>query len=131
MFGTAWNYGGNDGGVAFEVDASGNYSVTYNFCARANCTDGSEPLDLGGLAIDPSGNLYGTAANGGKNKGGTVFKLSGSTLSVLHSFCPKGNCATGGASPRGSLLQDSSGNLFGTTEYGGKHGQGVIFEWTP
>jgi uncharacterized repeat protein (TIGR03803 family) len=130
MYGTALGDAGFSAGVVYRVTAAGDYSVLYSFCAQANCVDGYFPRDQGGLSIDQVGNLYGTTNGGGKNDAGTIFELSGATLSVLKSFCPKGNC-TGGGAPGGGLLQDSSGNLFGTTGGGGRYSGGVVFELSP
>jgi uncharacterized repeat protein (TIGR03803 family) len=59
---------------------------------------------------------------------GTVFKLSPSgTETVLYRF-------TGGsdsAGPFGSLIFDSAGNLYGTAEFGGGSGNGVVFKLSP
>lgn len=86
-----------------------------------------------GLVFDKAGNLYGTAAGGGNGPGsyGTVFKLSptvegGVTYSVIHVF--KG---ADGATPLGTLVFDSVGDLYGTTQYGGKNDRGTVFELTP
>ena len=71
--------------------------------------------------FDESGNIYGTAMEGGTHGFGIVFKLS-PTLSgpweetVLYDF--KGGAADG-ASPHSTLLRDSAGNLYGTTLSGG------------
>lgn len=54
---------------------------------------------------------------------------SGYTLKTLHSFCALGNCADGDV-PNG-LLRDASGNLYGTTFYGGKYGAGEVFKLVP
>ncbi len=35
---------------------------------------------------------------------------------------------TNGASPNGGITLDSNGNLYGTTEYGGANGDGVVYE---
>jgi uncharacterized repeat protein (TIGR03803 family) len=45
----------------------------------------------------------------------------------LYNFCTQDQCVDGGF-PVAGLTQDAKGNLFGTTESGGKHGQGVVFE---
>jgi len=43
---------------------------------------------------------------------------------TLHSFAgPDGQ-----SPPYGHLIADASGNLYGTTEYGGANGVGVVFE---
>jgi hypothetical protein len=100
-------------------------------------------LDSGGAApngviFDRAGNLYGTANGGGNwcgyNSCGMVFELSPAfpqwKLTILHSFS-----FDDGGSPTGSLIFDSSGNLYGTTEFGGSGcgitGCGVIFELSP
>lgn len=51
------------------------------------------------------------------------------TQQTLHSFCALANC-TDGEVPNG-LLEDTSGNLYGTTYYGGKYGEGVVFKLVP
>src|SRR5215831_8691769 len=48
---------------------------------------------------------------------GTVFKVTPSGTTVLHSF--GGN---DGANPVAGLIADASGNLYGTTEFGGASG---------
>jgi uncharacterized repeat protein (TIGR03803 family) len=106
---------GADGcGTVFElVKSSTGYTenVLYAFTGY----DGAYPY--AGLAMDSSGNLYGTTQGGGGYGWGTVFELvhsSGSyTDNVLYSF---GGTAGDAASPIGGLLIDASGNLFGTTE---------------
>jgi uncharacterized repeat protein (TIGR03803 family) len=63
-------------GTVFEISASGVFSVLYRF---AGGTDGASPMAA--LAIDSSGNLYGTTLQGGgtgcdqENGCGTVFEL--------------------------------------------------------
>src|SRR6476620_4039589 len=47
------------------------------------------------------------------------------TLKTLHAFCAKGGCADG-AEPRGELLMDSTGNLYGTS-IEGIHDGGNVF----
>jgi len=92
--------------------------------------------------MDASGNLFGTTREGGKTRSccGTVFELaSGSrTESVLYDFCSKANCSDGDTPSDDPLILDASGDLFGSTYYGGTHvedysGQraGTVFELTP
>jgi len=114
-------------------------SVLYNFQGGAQ-NDGAGPE--GGLLMTKSGALIGTTAGGGAINGrGTVFKLtpSGSTYSqtILHTFTGDPD----GAGPLDALISDSSGNLYGTTFFGGiryhrcgarrNDGCGTVFKLTP
>ena len=62
---------------------------------------------------------------GGASDDGTVFEVqAGSgTITTLASFN-----GTNGANPYAGLVEDSSGNLFGTTYEGGASGDGTVFE---
>jgi uncharacterized repeat protein (TIGR03803 family) len=53
-----------------------------------------------------------------------TLPLSAQTFTVLHTFTG----GTDGASPRGGLIRDSSGNLYGTTIFGGSTGSGLVFK---
>ena len=56
---------------------------------------------------------------GGANNGGTIFSMTLSgTLTTLHSFCSQPACADG-QYPAAGLVQDTNGNLYGTTADGG------------
>ena len=109
-------------------------SVIYNICSPNPCPGGSQ--FFGGLTIDTHGNLYGVALVGGThNSGGTVFELSPSgggswTFTVLYEFCTLTNCADG-LQPKGGLIFDSHGNLYGTTSGGGANNAGAVFELSP
>jgi uncharacterized repeat protein (TIGR03803 family) len=114
--------------VAFLAQVSsaqaGGVKVLHTF-AGYQSGDGSNPWAA--LVEDTAGNLYGTTFGGGVNNAGTVFKLApDNTETVLHSFCS--NCSDG-YDPRGDLIIDGSGNLYGTTQYGGDaNGQGTVFK---
>jgi len=92
-------------------------------------TDGGQPY--AGLVFDGSGNLYGTTYVGGSNYvWDTVFELSpigggNWAETVLHSFNFDG---TDGYNPQCTLVFDVVGNLYGTTNYGGSYGGGIVFE---
>jgi uncharacterized repeat protein (TIGR03803 family) len=103
-------------------------TVLHNFLNHGS--GGYQPY--GGLAIDAAGNLYGTTFTGGSKNGGTVFELSpkaggGWTGKVLHEFTQDG---VGGSSPLAGPIVDTSGNLYGTTAFGGATDQGTVFELT-
>lgn len=96
--------------------------------------DGANPY--GGVTLN-NGNFYGTTFGGGLYGFGAVYELQpngtgGYNESVLYSFCPASPSCTDGEYPAfGTLLFDSSGNLYGTTFEGGANGFGVVFKLTP
>lgn len=94
-------------------------------------SDGANPQ--GDLAVDFSGNLYGTTLNGGAYNHGAVFKLSPPTsgtgpwiVAVLHSF----EASWDGAGRIAGVILDRTGNLYGTAS-GGNGGSGVVFKVSP
>lgn len=127
--------------VSATIAANAEETAVHRFVGRM---DGSKPQ--AGLISDSAGNLYGTTFYGGTgncNDGneffgcGTVFMFSpnskgGWTETVLYSF----QDSPDGAGPRGSLIRDNAGNLYGTTGGGGSAtcglgGCGTVFELTP
>ena len=91
--------------------------------------------------MDSSGNLYGTTEYGGvghslaaSSGDGTVFELAkgSTTITTLASFQ-----GANGENPVAGLIMESSGDLYGTTEFGGigfsnrvGTGDGTVFEVT-
>ncbi len=119
LYGTA-EAGGTSGlGTVFEL-AHGSGVLTA--LASFNGANGANPY--ASLTMDTSGNLYGTASAGGASGDGTVFELAqgSGTLTALASFN-----GTNGLNPRAGLIQDSSGNLYGTAE-SSSSGAGTVFE---
>ncbi|MFY9646156.1 MAG: choice-of-anchor tandem repeat GloVer-containing protein, partial [Terriglobales bacterium] len=49
---------------------------------------------------------------------------------VLYNFCSQANCADG-EGPASSLVRDGAGNYYGTTQLGGAHMYGTVFELSP
>jgi uncharacterized repeat protein (TIGR03803 family) len=86
----------------------------------------------GPLTLDSAGSLYGTTYAGGTYSQGGVFELKRSAKgwaeNVLYNFT---GGSDGGQPYQPSLVWDSAGNLYGTTETGGNDGLGVVFELTP
>jgi uncharacterized repeat protein (TIGR03803 family) len=121
LFGTA-TYGGAYGyGTVFEiVQGSGTITALASF----DSTNGSQPY--GGLVEDTSGNLFGTTFGGGPTADyGTVFevKKGSGAITTLAAFN-----GSNGANPEASLIEDASGDLFGTTSGGGTSNDGTVFE---
>ncbi len=135
LFGTTVVGGASDSGTVFElVNSSGNYTETVVYSFTEANGDGGFPY--AGLIVDSKDNLYGTTSLGGASRVGTVFELvnSSGTYSetVLYSFTGTNGDGRG---PIVGLVRDSSGNLYGTTQFGGpstacgtKLGCGVVFE---
>lgn len=116
-------------GTVFKLSPNPDGTWTESVIHRFNDQDGNSPY--GRVIFDPAGNLYGTTYFGGQTHSGTVFKLAPNpdgtwTETVLHSFLGKD-----GAEPMAGLAFDSSGNLLGTTGYGGKFLAGTVFELLP
>ena len=83
------------------------------------------------MVIDSAGNLYGASYANGPYGYGNVFKLTQSNGSWTYTDLYDFTGGSDGANPIGSLILDSSGNIFGTTSKGGANGNGVAFEITP
>jgi uncharacterized repeat protein (TIGR03803 family) len=116
-------------GTVFEVgETTGSFTVLHFFNPA---TEGGQSLAT--LARDVAGNLYGANSLGGGGCGtrscGTIWKLdTNSNLTVLTDF-GKGNQ---GKYPRGGVVLDKAGNIYGTTTTGGsKGGAGTVFKITP
>ena len=110
-------FGGNGGrGTIFRITASGRLTKLYDF----DGTNGANPY--GTLILAADGDMYGTTS--GDVTFGTVFKLTpAGVVTVLHSFDI-------GDLPSAGLVQASDGKLYGTTFFGGAHGEGTIFSIT-
>jgi uncharacterized repeat protein (TIGR03803 family) len=131
IYGTTQNGGPSNVGVVFSLmPTQGTWveNVLYNF-TRGN--DGYYPLS--GVIFDSSGNVYGTATNGGSGGGGTVYELmpSGSGWQEMTLWSFPGNGYGYGPYPAGGLIFDGSGNLNGTTVATTYGPQGMIYELSP
>jgi uncharacterized repeat protein (TIGR03803 family) len=86
-------------------------TVVFNFPGKPDASGGA-----GGLIRDSAGNFYGLGG-GGLNNYGSVYEVSQSagtwSETVLYSFPP----ATFGWDLLGTLVRDSSGDLYGVTGY--------------
>jgi len=113
-------------GTAYKVTPTGTVTILHNFGSTS--TDGQEPK--GGLIKSTDGNFYGTTSIGGSASKGILFKMTSSgTVTILHNFAD-GSVTNDGQDPTATLLQDSSGNFWGTTEQGGSASLGTVFKAT-
>ncbi len=125
----------NGCGVVFKLSSTGKGTVLYSFTGGS---DGANPS--GGVIRDAKGSFFGVTSEGGgtgcNDSGcGTIFKFNqAGNETVLFSFAG----ANGEPDTPNGVIEDSKGNLYGTTFYGGDlscgqngYGCGVVFKLTP
>ncbi len=122
----------NDGAV-FKLTPSGSgysESIVYSFPGGSG-----GQLPQAGVAIDRHGSIYGTTMYGGSDASycydggcGTVFKLtpggSGYSERVIYAF----HGADGNLPYGAPTIDERTGDVYGTTYWGGTKGIGVIFK---
>ena len=94
--------------------------------------DGSQPYAK--VTFDSVGNMYGTTTDVGAHFEGTVWQITASgTYEDLHDF----GAGSDGQDSKAAVTLDASGNLYGTTVYGGANttangglGGGTVWEIT-
>jgi uncharacterized repeat protein (TIGR03803 family) len=127
LYGTTQDGGAQFSGTVFEFTNHGTVELLHSFLGG---NDGEEPA--AGLALDRTGNLFGTTLGGGAWGEGTVFELAqDGTETVLHSFETQDrDSITPGYGP---VILDRVGNLYGTLQGGGRGWpgkKGAIYEVT-
>jgi uncharacterized repeat protein (TIGR03803 family) len=132
LYGTTNQGGSSNFGVVYamkQVNGVWSERVLYRFHGSNDVCNPSAQ----NLIADQSGNLFGTAGCGGFGDG-AVFELSPPaglgnpwTESVLYRF----QGIPDGAIPEAGLVFDRTGNLYGTTNGGGSHGLGAVFQLAP
>jgi hypothetical protein len=128
LFGVCWAGGSADKGSLWEYSCSGMFRVLHSFGGP------SDGMDLeGSVALDRSGNIYGTAYTWGPGSGGTLWKYSrpSGEFTVLHGFA-YGN-DDGELLPAGPTI-DKDGIIWGTTEFGLNCyycGDGTVWKYDP
>jgi uncharacterized repeat protein (TIGR03803 family) len=129
LYGTTLNGGALSHGMVFKCTLRGTETVLHSFAGAS--TDGSGPA--AGLLRDSAGNLYGTTNAGGSGGNGIVFKLDAAgSETPLYNF----EGGADGRDPSAVLDQDSQGNFYGATQFGGSgpcefSACGVIFGLSP
>jgi uncharacterized repeat protein (TIGR03803 family) len=114
-------------GAVFKINSKGVKTVLHNFTGMP---EGVGPI--GGLIRDSAGNFYGATGSGGAANHGTIFKMTATgATATLYSFLGDSD----GDNPRGPLVRDSAGNLYGITANGGDMscptGCGTVFKLDP
>ena len=131
LYGASTACGANGAGLIYALTPNQKgkfkFKILYAFKGEP---DGSFPY--GGLMFDAKGNIYGTTYYDGEDEVGAVYELSPKDRGEwkereLYSFKDNGS---DGASSISNLVQDASGNLYGTTSAGGTSNLGTIFKLT-
>jgi uncharacterized repeat protein (TIGR03803 family) len=126
----AGNIYGVSASTVFKLSPSGDggwaSTIIHTFPSRPK--DGVYPE--GTLAFDKAGNLYGTTFSGGRYNYGTVYELTPAkkgrwTERILHAFK---NSPKDGGGPAAGIVFDPAGNIYGTTEGGGRYQVGSVYE---
>ncbi len=128
--------GGTGCGTVFRLTpptGSGSWVETLLYAFTGAATDGKAPNST--LVGAPGGSpLYGTTGAGGASGLGTVFSLTAPTSGKgawtpgqVHDFAGTAD----GATPAGALYMDAAGVLYGTAEFSGGHGAGVVYAIQP
>jgi len=119
--------GANVNNLTFQCLSTGNivFETFHSF---------SQILVKGELTVDKSGNFYGVPYGYGSPAVGEIYRVTPSgTQSILYTF---GGPPSDGTQPNAGMIIDSSGNLYGTTQFGGTNGLGTgglgtIFKLSP
>ena len=122
----------------FEIANTGtvaapNYASTPTILVSFDSLGGYAPD--AGLIADAQGDLFGTTLAGGVkgNGDGTVFEIknTGTAATPIYASTPiivASFNGLNGANPEDELNLDASGDLLGTTVYGGANDDGTVFE---
>jgi uncharacterized repeat protein (TIGR03803 family) len=134
LYGAGQTGGTSNWGAAFKlVPGKSGYteSVIYSFPGGTGVSGTGA-----GLAMDKHGALYGTGGGGTGNCGGqgcgVVFKLtrtkSGYSENTIYNF----KDYTDGNDPVAAVtIDETTGAIYGTTQYGGSKDNGTVFRLTP
>ncbi len=120
FYGTTTGGGSKHNGVVFKITPAGKLTVLHNLNGS---TDGEGPF--AGLVQATDGNFYGTTGSGGTTSQGVIFRISPIkpySYKVLYNFD-----GTTGENPYVTLIQHTSGILYGDTYLGGTAGEGTLF----
>ena len=121
FYGTTAEGGVGGGATVFKTQPSGKGTILHSFKTFAAFATG---------LINVNGTLYGTTYGGGANGTGTVFSITqNGKFTTVYAFGPDEGSDGIGPSVSGALT-NVNGTLYGTTTYGGTHGDGTVFSVT-
>jgi uncharacterized repeat protein (TIGR03803 family) len=131
---------GASGETIFELSPPTSSDGAWSYTALYTLNQQNDGVGIEGLVFDAEANLYGATELGGdlgcdRNGGcGTVFELKRPIkggrkwhFRVLHTFTGTPD----GAEPFAGVTFDQKGNLYGTTNYDGTYGYGVVYRVSP
>ena len=99
--------------------SNGTISTLYSFSGYPN--DGGLPI--AGITEATDGQLYGATHDGGASDFGALYRITtNGQYQLLYSFAERI-----GRNADGTLLQDTSGVFYGTTNVGGKYLEGSLY----
>ena len=135
-------YGANYGqfaeccGAVFHLQPSPNAPravlVPWNATVLHHFTTGGDgEYPDGDIAMDASGSIYGTTQSGGIANLGTVYQLTPSNGGWTETLLYQTPGGSAGSYPRGNVVLDPAGNVYGVFTQGGLDGCGNVFEVSP
>ena len=138
--GLVWDAHGNLFGIAGSGFLGEGLSAAYELTPQNGSWSFASLYNFGEQSVGPiasptfdsNGNLYGPLPVAG-NTYGQIFRLTPSGNQWLfRPFYQFESCKNGNAcAPVGAVTFDAAGNMYGTTENGGTHDQGTVWEITP
>ncbi len=117
--------GQNGGGTVFELSPNG---TSWTFNTLYGLSGWGISGSYRNVLLDASGDVYATTHCDGSYGSGTVYKLSKSGRSWNYTELYTFTGSTDGYYSFSNLVADKSGNLYGTTRYGGADNYGVVFK---
>jgi uncharacterized repeat protein (TIGR03803 family) len=121
-------------GIVYRMAPSGqDFDVLYTFSQTNSSGENMDGADCYEPFVEPRpGVFYGTAARGGTNGNGVVFRYAlanPGAVEVIHDFSALNSAGqnSDGATPVGRLALGPHGILSSNTEAGGANGNGVLF----
>jgi len=118
IYSTTPTGGSMGGGTTFKLAQGGKLTVLADF------TD--QPYS--GLTLGTDGNFYGTTSSGGTLGAGSVFKMAAKgVLTTLYNFTGGND----GKDPMAPPIEGTDGNFYGTTNQGGAHNVGTVYQLSP